>query len=113
MYITSDRLPDPLEARTGRPAMRASRRGLSARQAMALFALGIFVETLGLALIAAFAWWGVGTAVSGIGVWMGWTGHRAWPAPDTTVTVAPPLPGYLRARSRRDCVDTHTNNQER
>jgi hypothetical protein len=91
----------------------APERVRSPRQAVALYVSGIFVETLGLAVIAAYGWWVAGTVMAVAGVWIGAVGNRAWPVTESRVTVAQQLLGYLRAPRHRQDAGSQSNNPQR
>jgi hypothetical protein len=116
MYISTHRVHDLISEKAHRshtPRARAGRGALSTRQAVALYVLGILVETFGLAVIAAYGWFALGTAVALAGVWIATTGNRAWPSPETSANVIQRISGYLvPARAGRH-RDGPTNNRGR
>jgi hypothetical protein len=113
MYISTPRVHDLLSEKAHRahtPRARAGRRTLSARAAVALYVLGIFVETFGLAVIAAYGWFALGTAVALAGVWIATTGNRAWPSPESSTNVIQRISGYLAPARAGRHRDGPTNN---
>jgi hypothetical protein len=114
MYMSTQRLHDPLRAVTDQvPASSApsARRAWSTREAISLYVSGIFVETLGLALVAAYGWWAAGAIVAAAGVWIAAVGNRAWPAPERSVTAIGLVSGYLAARRHRHQEDGANNSR--
>jgi hypothetical protein len=116
MYTSSEWLHDPLRVATRRPAVSSAPavpRARSTAKAIALYFSGIFVETLGLALIAAYDWWTAGAVIAGAGVWIATVGNRTWPAPERPVTALGLIHGYLAARQQPHRGDSANNNRGR
>jgi hypothetical protein len=117
MYIPTQSLNDPIASgvthRSPVAGGRAAKRGLTARQGIALYVIGVFAETLGLALIAAYGWFAVGAPLAAAGVWIATAGNRAWPDSEESVTVTQQMLGYLTARGHRDQLDGASNDRGR
>jgi hypothetical protein len=101
MYMTTDgllRMIGASEAIDSRPP--AATRLSTTKQAIALYVLGIFVETLGLGLIAAYGWYVAGSLIAVAGFALATIGNRRWPEPDQPVSLLTHMPGYHRGRGR-------------
>ena len=99
MYVTRHHLCDP-SARVSGPSITRVAARTSAAHGRALYLIGIFVETLGLGLIAAYGWFVAGVVLAGAGVWIATIGNRAWPAPDHSATPFGQVTRYLESRVR-------------
>jgi hypothetical protein len=87
--------------RAHRDAERATElRTASTAQAITLYVVGILVETLGIALIAAYGWIFAGAAIAVVGLSMAITGNRQWPAPQHSVSIVAGTANYLAVRRR-------------
>jgi hypothetical protein len=113
MYIPTQSLNDPIGSGVTHRTPGPGRRALSARQGIALYVIGIFAETLGLALIAAYGWFAVGTLLAAAGVWIATAGNRAWPGSEESVSVIQQMLGFLKARGHRDQLDGASNDRGR
>jgi hypothetical protein len=76
-----------------------------------LYVIGILVETLGLALIAAYGWIAVGAVIAAAGLRIAIAGNRAWPVPEESVTVTQRMLGHLTALSHPRPLDGARNDR--
>jgi hypothetical protein len=82
-----------------RAADRAARTSISPATAIGCYCAGVLIETLGLALIAAYGALFIGSVLVAGGIALATFGNRRWPGPEG-VSVAEYLKFYARARRR-------------
>ena len=86
MYTGAERLTDRLPAR---PAWRADQvvpRNGSPAVGIAIYFLGVIVESVGLGIVAAYGLLALGGAIWICGLAIGLLGNRLWPAPAQAVS---------------------------
>jgi hypothetical protein len=113
MYATFGRRYDLTSVVSGasrRPGKRASSSELSPASAIALLFAGVMVETLGLALIAAYGWVLAGGAIAICGLVVGVVADRRWP--EQGLTSLSVLESYLSIVRRAGVGATATRRSQ-
>lgn len=82
-----------------RAAERARRTSISPAAAVTCYCAGMLIETLGLAVVAAYGWLFIGGLLVVSGIALATFGNRRWPAP-AGVSVTEYLKDYVRAGRR-------------
>lgn len=86
MYTTVERLTDRLPARTARRTHYAVPGNISPAVGIAIYFLGVTVDSLGLGLIAAYGLLGLGGTIWICGLAIGTLGNRLWPVQPQAVS---------------------------
>jgi hypothetical protein len=83
-----------------RAAERAARMPISQAAAVSCFCAGMLIETVGLALVAAYGWLFIGGLLVVGGIALATFGNRRWPEPEGVVSLTDYLKNYVRAGGR-------------
>jgi hypothetical protein len=83
-----------------RAAERAARISISPAAAVSCYCAGMLIETVGVALVAAYGWLFIGALLVVGGIALATFGNRRWPEPEGVVSLTDYLKTYVRGGGR-------------